>query len=283
MDAKVGVSIAENSVVLHNGVKLAYYDSKESHGLNAALVMLHGYCGSSAYWEEVAKELSSSIRVIAPDARGHGGSSAPEDETYTMELYADDLAGLLDSVGIEQAILLGHSLGGYITLAFAERYPDKLAAFGLVHSTPLPDGEAARENRDKAIAVLEERGMDDFVDGLIPKLFAAGRKEDTQTEIARCKMIGYGTSLRGAIATARGMKARRNRSEIITRSKLPVLLVAGVQDGVIPKASVFSAVNESTRKVEFEEAGHMSMMECSAQLAEEISSFVRHGLDKIKE
>lgn len=269
------VTIAHEEVILHNGVKLAYFDSKESHGLNSALVLLHGYCGSSAYWEKIVDELAASIRIIAPDARGHGDSSAPEDMTYTMELFADDLAGLLDSLGIEKAIVLGHSLGGYIALAFAERHPAKLNAFGLIHSTPFPDGETAKENRDKAVKTIESEGVNAFVDGLIPKLFAQDRLDDMKPELHRCKAIGYATSKHGAMATARGMKVRPDRRDVIKESKLPVLLVAGAQDGLIPPANTFVAIGAETRKVELEQAGHMSMQECSAQLAEELASFIR--------
>lgn len=269
------LSLAQDTVVLENGIKLAYYDSKESHGLDMALVLLHGYCGSSAYWTKIVDELAASVRVVAPDARGHGHSSAPDDEVYGMELFADDLAGLLDALSIRQAIVLGHSLGGYITLAFAERYPDRLSAFGLVHSTPLPDSEPARANRDKAVAALQERGVAAFVDGLIPKLFAKDRLEGMGPEVAWCKEIGEITAQHGAIASAKGMKERADRSEVIRGSNLPVLLVAGAQDGVIPAESSFTAVNGETRKVELEQAGHMSMLECAPQLAEEIASFVR--------
>ncbi|MFF2886593.1 alpha/beta fold hydrolase [Paenibacillus sp. NPDC057967] len=268
-------SIAQDTAVIKNGVKLAYYDSKESHGLDMALVLLHGYCGSSAYWAKIVDELAASIRVVAPDARGHGRSSAPEEEVYGMELFADDLAGVLDALSIRRAIVLGHSLGGYIALAFAERHGDRLSAFGLVHSTPLPDSEAARANRDKAVASLQESGVEAFVDGLIPKLFAKDRLEGMGPEVAWCKEIGYVTAQHGAIATAKGMKTRADRSAVITGSSLPVLLVAGAQDGVIPAESTFSAVNGETRKVELEQAGHMSMMECAPQLAEEMASFVR--------
>lgn len=269
------VTIAQEEVTLHNGVRLAYFDSKESHGRNTALVLLHGYCGSSAYWEKIVDELAASIRIIAPDARGHGNSSAPEDETYTMELFAEDLAGLLDSLGIERAIVLGHSLGGYITLAFAERYPERLAAFGLIHSTPLPDGETAKENRDKAVKTIESEGVSAFVDGLIPKLFAQDRLDDMKPELHRCIAIGYATSKHGAMATARGMRARPDRRAVIKETLLPVLLVAGAQDGLIPAANTFVAIGTETRKVELEQAGHMSMQECSVQLAEELASFVR--------
>lgn len=269
------VTIAQEEVTLPGGVKLAYFDSKESHGLHTALVLLHGYCGSSAYWEKIVDEMAASIRIIAPDARGHGVSSSPEDPTYTMEMFAEDLAGLLDALGIKKAIVLGHSLGGYITLAFAERYPDRLDAFGLIHSSPLPDSETAKENRDKAVAAIEADGVGKFVDGLIPKLFAQDRLDDMEPELRRCKTIGYATSKHGAMATARGMKARPDRRSVIQESQLPVLLVAGAQDGIIPTVNTFVAIGGKTTKVELEQAGHMSMQECSAQLAEELASFVR--------
>ncbi|MEK3882342.1 alpha/beta hydrolase [Paenibacillus sp. PL2-23] len=274
-DSNIFTTLAQEEVTLDNGVRLAYYDSKESHGLDTALVLLHGYCGSSAYWEKVVDELAASIRIIAPDARGHGDSSSPDEETYTMELFAEDLAGLFNAIGVRRAVLLGHSLGGYITLAFAERHSEKLAAFGLIHSTSLPDGEAAKANRDKAIEAIESEGVRAFVDGLIPKLFAQDRLDDMGPELARCKEIGYATSKHGAIATARGMKSRPHRGSVIEASKLPVLLVSGAQDGLIPASSTFAATGADTRKVELEQAGHMSMQECSAQLAEELASFIR--------
>lgn len=268
-------TMAQETITLSSGVKIAYYDSVETHGSQAALVLLHGYCGSSAYWEKAAAELAATNRIIAPDARGHGRSSSPDDGIYAMELYADELAELLNALNVEKAILLGHSLGGYITLAFAERYSDKLIAFGLVHSTALPDSDEAKGKRDKAVEALEQHGVPDFVDALIPKLFAADRLEGLRPEVERCKEIGRATSLHGAVATAKGMKTRVDRSDIILQSKLPVLLVAGEKDGVIPIASTFAAVNANTRKVELGEAGHMSMLECPAQLVEEISSFIR--------
>ncbi|GKU76245.1 alpha/beta fold hydrolase [Paenibacillus sp. L3-i20] len=270
-----GVTIATDVLQLGNGVEISYYDSKEDHGSQTTLVLLHGYCGSSAYWDKVVTELSSTVRVIAPDARGHGNSAAPLDDTYAMELFAEDLSLLLDALSVSNVIVLGHSLGGYITLAFAEKHSSKLAAFGLIHSTPLPDGEAAKANRDKAVAALGQDGVATFVDGLIPKLFAADRLDGLEPELKRGKEIGYATSLHGAIATARGMKTRIDRSAIINDSKLPILLVAGAKDNVIPTVSTFVAENSETRKVELAEAGHMSMMECATQLSGEIASFVR--------
>src|SRR4051812_31572018 len=104
-----------------NGIRLAF----EDHGNGEALVLLHGLCGSSAYWDKVIPELSKHYRVITPDLRGHGESGV-SDEAYVMNTMANDISELLEKLFISQAIIFGHSLGGYVTLAFAEFYPAKL-------------------------------------------------------------------------------------------------------------------------------------------------------------
>jgi pimeloyl-ACP methyl ester carboxylesterase len=279
-NAGKGYSIAQRKLFLDNGVEIAYYDSHPhdggaEDGITETVVLLHGYCGSSAYWEHVVEELEQSVRIIAPDARGHGKSSAPGEEIYSMEMYAEDVAHILIRLQIHNAVLLGHSLGGYITLAFAEKYAKKLSGFGLIHSTALEDSDAAKENRDKAVAALEQNGIEPFVDGLIPKLFAPANVEAMSDEVERGKQIGYGTSLQGAISTARGMKARVNRAHVIERSELPVLLVAGANDKVIPMESTFAAANDLTVKVELDSAGHMGMIEQPKELIASILGFVK--------
>ncbi|WP_424767958.1 alpha/beta fold hydrolase [Paenibacillus sp. sgz302251] len=276
---KYSSSIAHRKLFLNNGVELAYYDSHPddggaADGISETVVLLHGYCGSSAYWESIVETLEQSVRVIAPDLRGHGYSSAPDNETYTMEMYADDLAHMLIQLQIHNAIVLGHSLGGYITLAFAEQYAKKLSGFGLIHSTALEDSDTAKQNRDKAVTALEENGVVAFVDGLVPKLFAPGNVEAMAEEIERGKLIGYGTSRQGAIGTARGMKARANRTKVIESANLPVILVAGLNDKIIPVESAFAAVNDNTVKVELDSAGHMGMIEQPKELIAAILGFV---------
>jgi 3-oxoadipate enol-lactonase len=143
--------MAKNTIEF-NSIVLAY----EDQGSGEPLVLLHGLCGSANYWDKVLPQLSEQYRVIAPDLRGHGQSGI-SDEPYPMELMAHDIAELLEKLHIPQAILFGHSLGGYVTLAFAEQYPEKLHAFSLVHSSGFPDDENGKANRDKGIAAISEK------------------------------------------------------------------------------------------------------------------------------
>src|SRR4051794_35108490 len=110
-----------------NGIRLAF----EDQGNGEALVLLHGLCGSSEYWDKVTPELSKHYRVITPDLRGHGESGV-SDEAFVMNTMANDISELLEKLHISQAIIFGHSLGGYVTLAFAEYYSTKLKGFSLV-------------------------------------------------------------------------------------------------------------------------------------------------------
>ncbi|WP_051317056.1 alpha/beta fold hydrolase [Ectobacillus panaciterrae] len=114
--------------------------SYADEGNGEPIVLLHGFCGSHAYWEKVIPELAKNCRVIAPDLRGHGKSSVTESD-YSIQDMAEDIKHLLDKLETDKATIFSHSLGGYIVLAFAERYSERLKGFSLVHSTAYPDSE----------------------------------------------------------------------------------------------------------------------------------------------
>ncbi len=243
----------------------------------APVVLLHGYCGSRQYWDAVVPLLSAEYDVVVPDLRGHGESPAPEQQIYSMEQLADDTVALLDRLGIAQAYVIGHSLGGYATLALAERHPDRLLGFGLVHSTSLPDTDAGKEGRIKAADQIRMTGIQPFVDGLIPKLFAQEHQQrpDIVKQIAHAKEIGYGTSTQGAIGCAMGMRERPDRTHVLQQTQLPVLLLAGERDEVIPPARRFPVeARPNIMTATLPETGHMSMMEDPAASAQVLLAFL---------
>ncbi|WP_284641667.1 alpha/beta fold hydrolase [Paenibacillus silviterrae] len=253
-----------------NGARLAYYEA----GSGQPVVLLHGFCGSSAYWDEVVPLLQTELRVIVPDLRGHGASSAP-DTSSSMEEMAADIAGLLDTLALKQASVLGHSLGGYITLALAEQHADRLTAFGLVHSTAFPDDEKGKEGRLKGMQTIGEQGLPVFLEGLIPRLFAPKHVESMPEAVTKARQIGLGTSPGGAIRTLEGMRTRPDRNQVLSEAKVPVLLVAGEEDQIVAPARTFSASGGHIRQALIAGAGHMSMMEAPRQLADEILAFFK--------
>lgn len=248
----------------------------EEQGEGEVLVLLHGFCGSSAYWENVAPLLGDSFRVIMPDLRGHGSSDAPLG-AYTIEQLADDVAALLEALGVDRYALLGHSMGGYVALSLAQRYSHRLSGFGLIHSTAYPDSEEAREKRLQAVAAINTGGITTYIDGLVPGLFAPESMEMLPAAIDRVKEIGYRTPPQGATGAAMAMREREDRRDVLSSTPLPVLLVAGEKDGVVPPERTFTTDKDHVTKAVIREAGHMSMYEAPQQLAEVIKEYM-HSL-----
>lgn len=251
-----------------NGINLAY----EDRGSGDAVVLLHGFCGSSQYWKHVSPVLSENYRVIVPDLRGHGESDATE-STYTMEMMADDIKLLLDKLSITKAILFGHSLGGYITLSFAEKYPQLLSGFSLIHSTARPDDTKGKENRITAIEEVKENGIQSFIEALIPKLFAPAHVESMPAVIEEVMQIGLQTKPAGVIHTLEGMKDRLDRNHVLRTSSVPVLLVAGEEDQLIPAEKTFSVEAIHITPVKLKSVGHMSMVEAPEDIIKVMKSF----------
>ncbi|EPY11536.1 MULTISPECIES: alpha/beta fold hydrolase [Paenibacillus] len=245
----------------------------EQQGQGPAVILLHGYCGSSKYWEAIMPMLAQNYRVIAPDLRGHAKSDSPVG-AYTIEQMADDVLALADKLELSQFVLLGHSLGGYITLSFAQRYSSRLHGFGLIHSTSLPDTEEGKQNRLAVVEKLQSQGIVPVVDGLIPKLFAPQHLEEHALQVSRAKEIGYCTPPQGAAGAALAMRERTDRTSVLQASELPVLLVAGEHDQIVTADKAFTASGDNISQVTIEKAGHMSMMETPATLADALHTYL---------
>ncbi|KSU63427.1 alpha/beta hydrolase [[Bacillus] enclensis] len=251
------------------GFDLAYQDRGEG---KETVILLHGFCGSSSYWEEVVPLLDS-CRVITVDLRGHGQSGI-SDSAFTIEDMAKDIHYFMDQKQLENVYLFGHSLGGYITLAFAELYKEKLKGYGLIHSTALADSEAAKKNRLSSIEKIKKEGMHSFVDDLVPNLFNPERQEELKEKIQTAKEIGYETSPIGAIQTLKAMRNRTDRSDIVKNSDLPILLIAGEHDGVIPKEKVFIQEAPQIHTEVLPDSGHMGLFEEPEKLTYILKEFI---------
>lgn len=242
-----------NNVELANA-SIAYVDK----GKGKTIVLLHGFCGSSKYWEEVIPALAEQYRVIAPDLPGHGESSTIR-EHFSITDMADIMKELLDVLKIDKATMFGHSLGGYITLAFAQKYPDMLDGFSLVHSTAFPDSDEAKQGRSANIEKIKKDGIKPFIEGLVPKLFSPAHLEKDYVKTAI--EIGYLTPPEGAMGTLAAMRDRPDTNSVIENSTLPVLLIAGENDQIIPPEKTFSVSKTNIKHALVKDAGHMSLVE----------------------
>ncbi len=255
-----------------NGIEMVYEDHNREN--KEAIVLLHGFCGSSAYWKSVNPFLNENYRIIQPDFRGHGESGTTSQEVYSMELFADDLKHLLDHLGLTEIVLFGHSLGGYVALAFAEKYPDYLKGLSLIHSTARPDDTMGKEKRLLAIEAIGEQGLPPFIEGLVPKLFAPKHVESMPEVIDYTKLIGLQTKPEAAIATLKGMRERPDRNPVLRKSNVPILLVAGSEDQIIPVSKTFSIEGKHITSIKLSHSGHMSMLEAPEELSTVMERFL---------
>lgn len=246
----------------------------KEQGQGEALVLIHGFCGSSEYWNSIMPKLSESYRVIAIDLPGHG-KSAEQDNELEIEQYAVLLKDFLDELKLEKVTMFGHSLGGYITLAFAENFHNYLSGFSLIHSTGFPDSKEAKEGRSASSEKIDKEGIGPFIDGLVPKLFAPDNVELHGQSIENVKKIGYGTTPHGAKTALYAMKERKDRTRVLESTKLPILLVAGESDQLISADKTFTASGDNIKQVTIKGAGHMSMYEAPEQLSDAILSYLK--------
>lgn len=242
-------------------------------GDGETIVFLHGFCGSMAYWDKVAPVLSKDYHVILIDLRGHGNSSV-SDVPFTIDDMAKDIKEVLESLQVGQFYLFGHSLGGYITLSLVEHYPEKLKGYGLIHSTAFPDSDEAKQGRINAANSIENDGVQPFIDGLVPKLFSDNSLLNLKEEVENTRKIGYSTSSKAAKQTLLAMKARPDRNIVLEKMNIPVLLVAGEQDKIIPVEKSFSVEGNHILTQIIAECGHMSMLEKPDSLVEVIREFL---------
>jgi pimeloyl-ACP methyl ester carboxylesterase len=247
-----------DKTIIVQGKNLFYRDQGEG----MPVVLVHGFAEDGAVWEDVAPALSTTCRVLVPDLPGSGRSALPEGEV-TMESLASVLALLLDAEGIDRCVFIGHSMGGYITLAFAERYPERVSAFGLFHSTAFADNEEKKKGRRKSIEFIREHGVAPFIRQSAPNLFAASTLED-RSVMVEAMIERYSTfSAESLMAYLEAMRNRPERISVLSSFPRPVLFIIGEQDQVIPVEQVLKQVHipgiSSVRILPG--AGHMGMLE----------------------
>ena len=252
-----------------NSKKLVY--TKE--GIGNCLLLLHGFCEDSAMWDAFKMPFLENYTVICPDLPGFGLSEAKDQ--ISMEIMASCINEILEKEGIDKCFFIGHSMGGYVAMAFAEKYPEKLSGLCLFHSHPFEDREDKKENRRKTIEFMKRWGTSPFVRELIPKLFKKEFARDNPDLLSSmiAKAEKYPQS--GIIAATDAMIERPDRSEILKNLNCPLLFIIGEFDEAIP--ADFSKAQQSLRSdamVYTLPVAHMGMFEAATETQQILSSFL---------
>ncbi len=251
-------------------------------GNGPTVVLIHGFGEDGRIWDQQIDYLKNYCQLIVPDLPGSGlsiftNNTAINKEASKIEYYAEIINNLLEKENIHSCILLGHSLGGYITLAFAEKYPEKLQAFGLVHSTAFADSEEKKNNRQKGIELIKEYGAYSFIKNTTPSLFASKFKKEHYDQIE--VLINRGKKFL-PVALEQYYLAMMNRPErtsVLKTNELPVLFVIGKEDLAAPVNDLLQQVY--LPQVSYihilDEVGHMSMLEAPEILNKHLLAFIK--------
>lgn len=245
-----------------------------------AVVLLHGWPLDRGIWSEVAERVGAAgFRVLCPDLPAFGASPALEEARWTVEAYADEVAAFLRQEGTGRAAVAGHSFGGYVALALAERSPDLVGALGLVSSRTVADSDTARAGRRATIEKVRASGAAALLPGLADRLLAPVAAPDLRARaeavIARCPP-------QAIIAGLAAMAARPDRTGVLESFPRPLLVLHGTLDQTIPIAEAPQPGRQSgpMDRVVLEGAGHMPMWEDPAKTADAILGWARsaHGV-----
>lgn len=255
--------------ITHKGTQIFFSDT----GKGTAVVLLHGFLENSTMWDYFIADFSKKYRIIAIDLLGHGNTE-PLGYVHSMEDNADVVHAVLSELKIRKAVFVGHSMGGYVALAFAELYADNVKGMVLLNSTSRADSDERKANRDRAIKAVKQN-YTNFVRLSIANLFSENNRERLAQEIEDVKIEALKTPLQGIVASLEGMKIRKDREVILHFAPYPILLVLGKNDPVLNYEESIEQIEGTAVKLHTFPDGHMSPIENRADLQKELLSFFK--------
>jgi 3-oxoadipate enol-lactonase len=255
------------------GIEMAYDDTG---GDGPALVLLHGFPFDRSMWRGQAEALGGEFRVVSPDLRGLGETSHGEG-VLTVEAMAEDVAALLDELGVGRFVLGGLSMGGYVVFEFFRKFSERVRALVLADTRPQADTEEARRTREETARRALKEGVAPVVESMLSKLLSAGTRERGGELLEGVRSLMLGTSPEGAAAALRAMAVRRDQTDLLPSINVPTLIIVGSEDAITPPADAeaMRAKIEGARLFVVEGAGHLSNVERPEEFNRALVAFLR--------
>ena len=245
-----------------NGIHIFF----EDFGDGIPMILIHGFPLDHSIWEDVVFRIEGHVRLIVPDLRGHGQSDAP-DEVYEMDRMAADIAHLMDHLEIDRAILVGHSMGGYISLAFRKAYPDRVLGLGFAASQAAADSPERKAGRYQTIQEIQQNGVAAIADSMANRLTT---KPDLVPVLRNIILAAKPAGVCGAL---RGLADRPDYSDSLAQIQTPAVVIAGEKDMLVPleKSKDMAAQFSRGRMVVVPGGGHMPMLEAPGLVADALT------------
>lgn len=243
------------------------------------LILLHGFMENLMIWDDMIPILSKDFTLVKIDLPGHGLSKI-YDEIHPMELMAEEVKKVTDHLKLKNFHLLGHSMGGYTSLAFAEKFPEVLKSLTLFFSTYFADDEEKKEQRRKSFRIIKE-SYPNYVRAGIPNLFSNNEKDILEGKINLAKEIALSTKTDGVLAAVKGMIERTDKTEVIENFEGKILVIAGKHDNAVNTEKTIKNLPDKTNiKSYILDCGHNGHWEKPAICAEIINTELLHNLPK---
>lgn len=259
-----------NKQLTYKEARINYTTSGSGH----TVVLLHGFLENLTMWDEFSKKLSITNNVIAIDLPGFGQSDIIINN-HSMRLMAETVMQVLEKECISKCIMAGHSMGGYVTLAFAELFEDKLDGIILFHSHAAADDEEAKINRNRTIKIVANNHAK-FISGFIPSLFTEENAAKFSSEIEQLINSSLLTKNEGVIAALAGMRDRRDYLTLLSELEIPVFFIAGKKDSRIPIEKITQQITlpKISEALLLENVGHMGFIEDKDLTYKAVAGFI---------
>jgi len=255
--------------------KISYTDS----GKGPVVVLLHGFLENNHMWNEVIPIISKNKRVLALDLLGHGQSGCLG-YIHTMEIMAEAVFAVLKSLRIRKITLIGHSMGGYVSLALAEKNPEMIRGLCLLNATAASDDTSRKKLRERANK-MAQINLTNIVRMSFINLFSERSKEIFNPEIQLALSEALQTSLQGYSASQEGMRIRPNRLSVLKNNHFKKLFILGKKDPVLPVNKGIKEAEETQSETVVLSGGHMSHIENSDELTRILNTFIRQSLSSL--
>jgi len=261
------------SSIQYRGGNLTYL----VQGKGRTIVLLHGFLGAKEIWKKYIPRLSKHFKVVVPDLPGHGESECIG-YVHNMELLAEGIKALLIHLNIRKVVLAGHSLGGYVSLAFSEKYPDSVLGLVLLNSTARGDSAKRLKSRNQLIELVK-KDRKRAIGLLVPTFFNIKRRY-THLQIKSYLKMAHKCDEQAIIATIEGMKNRKEREIVLKFAPFPFLFIIGEEDSILQKEDLIKQARLSIKGAYevIENSSHMSLLEKEENVFKALKTFAKKSL-----
>lgn len=267
MNRQTFIAIILGFLMMTNNVFAAFFNTPDNKtisytdvGKGTPLVLIHAFPTDQRLWEPQRNGLKKSFRVITLDLQGFGKSSRTDGSAITMDDYALQVKQLLDHLQISKAIVGGESMGGYVTLAFMNHYPEKVSGLILSDTQSIADTDEAKEKREKNAQDILANGSQTFIDGFMKKVFTENVSAEKRASLEN---ILTTQTANGMASGLRGMALRSDLSGVLENAAVPILIITGDSDAIVApqQSEKMHKLAKTSQLVIIPNAGHLSSLE----------------------